>query len=84
MSNSAHISPLTKIIALTSTAAACLGISSCAPLGQSEKDFVAQHGYQRSDYFGTYNNRKFVPCEVRAPEYYHHEKREKLKGRPVH
>ncbi|MGJ8642173.1 MAG: hypothetical protein ACSHX9_02095 [Luteolibacter sp.] len=84
MTTSAHISRLTKYIALATASVACLGISSCGPLGQSEKDFVAQHGYQRSDYYGSsYQNRKFVPGEVKAPEYYNREKPERLDGRPL-
>ena len=82
MTTPARISRPTKTIIFSAVAVACLGMNSCAPLSQSEQDFVAMHGYQRSDYFGSYQNRKFVPPEARAPEYYNHEQRKLQDGRP--
>ncbi|QTN31985.1 hypothetical protein HZ994_06470 [Akkermansiaceae bacterium] len=70
---------LARIIGISAIAAAALGLCSC--VSQSEKDFAAQHGYKRSDYFGAGQNKNFVPAGVRRPEYFYSESEPPM-GRP--
>lgn len=63
MTPPACISRHARFITFSILAFACLGLGGCA--SQSEKEFVAQYGYGRADYFGTYRNKNHVPCDVK-------------------
>jgi hypothetical protein len=65
MTTPIRISHRPKIITIYSIAIACLGISGCASPSQSEKEFAAQNGFKRSDYFGTTQGDNFVPSDVK-------------------
>lgn len=51
-----------KIAGLSTMAVAAMGTSSC--ISRSEKEFKAQNGFKRSDYFGD-KNLNYVPRGVR-------------------
>jgi hypothetical protein len=53
---------ITKIVGISVIAGIAMGTSSC--ISHSEKEFKAQHGFKRSDYFGD-KNLNYVPRGVR-------------------
>ncbi|WAC19634.1 hypothetical protein OVA24_20655 [Luteolibacter sp. SL250] len=59
-----------KFAGISISAIAALGVTSC--ITPSEKEFKAQHGFKRSDFFGKRNS-EFVPRAARKlGETYHH------------
>lgn len=50
------------------SAIAITGFTTISCVSQSEKDFEAQNGFKRSDYFGD-KNRKYVPAAARKHGY---------------
>jgi hypothetical protein len=82
MKNLPLIGQTIKFASISISAIATLSVSSC--ITPSEREFKAQHGFKRSDFFGKRNS-EFVPNSAKklGETYHHSPSKESTAGLPI-